>query len=110
MNASADTFSARPNDTVRSFELVWKRNVPVVRPSNWAPGYTPGHYASVDEAVKGGLARLTQEIADVREKWVALNAMAMSLVADDMKQEVDFGEKPEADRAPMYGGKDEDGM
>jgi hypothetical protein len=87
MNASADTFAARPNDTIRSYELVWKRNTPVVRPSNWAPGYTPGHFASVDEAIKGGLARLTQEIADVREKWVALNAMAMSVMASDMNQD-----------------------
>lgn len=83
MNASADTFRARPEATTRSFELVWKKNVPVVRPSNWAPGYTPGHYETPDEAVKGGLARLTQDIQDVREKWVALNAMAMAFVAAD---------------------------
>lgn len=87
MNASADTFRGRPEATIRSYELVWKKNIPVVRPSNWAPGYTPGHFATVDEAIKGGLARLTQEITDVRERWITLNKMAIEVMADAEAQE-----------------------
>jgi hypothetical protein len=76
----------RPTDTVRSYELIWKGNVPTVRPSNWAPGYTPGHMASVDEAVKYGMHRLQQDLSDMREKWLNINTLAMSLAADDMEQ------------------------
>jgi len=87
MNASAETFSSRPGETIRSYELVWKKNIPVVRPSNWAPGYTPGHHATVEEAVKGGLARLTHDIADMREKWVNLTQMAAEIMAAAEKDE-----------------------
>lgn len=76
----------RPKDDVRSYELVWKKNIPTVKESNWAPGYTPGHMVSVDEAVKYGMHKLQKELADMREKWVNLNTLAMSLAADDMEQ------------------------
>ncbi|MEG2887225.1 MAG: hypothetical protein RR853_08880 [Aurantimicrobium sp.] len=86
MSDDATTFRARPEATTRSYELIWKDNIPTVRPSNWAPGYTPGHMATVDEAVKYGMHRLTKDLADMREKWVNMNALQMSLAVDDMNQ------------------------
>ncbi|AVR56972.1 hypothetical protein PBI_TRISCUIT_100 [Microbacterium phage Triscuit] len=84
MSDATETFRARPEAQTRSYELIWKGNIPTVRPSNWAPGYTPGHMESVDEAVKYGMHRLQNDLADMREKWVNINTLAMTLAAEDM--------------------------
>lgn len=85
--------TTRKHDTpVRSYVLTWKGNMPHVEESHWAPGYTEAHKDSVDEAVKFGMSRLAADIADVRQKWVSLNA----LVAAMAEQDLDDGIKSEA--------------
>ena len=82
--------------TTRSYELVWKGNNPSVQESNWAPGYTPAHQETVEDAVKVGMAKLTQEISDIREKWLKLNILLNQLLEK-------YGD-PHADEQVDHGG------
>lgn len=68
--------------------------------------------------VAGALGRLDEQGADIVRGQVAVTlgehpdfpgALTVEAKASTLKR-VDFGTKPEADRAPFYGGRDEDGM
>lgn len=81
-----EAMHTRPLGTTRSYELVWKGTTPTVRESNWAPGYTPAHFETVDEAVKFGMHKLNNELADMREKWVKMMALIAAMAEQDLDQ------------------------
>lgn len=67
--------STRPKDTHGSWVVRWTgkdNETPIMESSNWAPGYTPAHCATQGEALAHAMARVTREIAIVRQKWVSL--------------------------------------
>ena len=68
----------RPNDksNYKSWVVNWKGNTPVLVQTAWAPGYTPGHQATEQEAIAAEVISLMQHISDFREKWLKINLMA----------------------------------
>jgi hypothetical protein len=81
-----EAMSTRPRDTVRSYQLIWKGTTPHIQESNWSPGYTKGHKATIDEAVKFGMQQLTEEISRDRERWIKLTALIAAMVEQDMEE------------------------
>lgn len=64
------------SDHIKSYVIKWKGNKPVVEPTVWQPGYTPGHMETVPEAIAMEVSHLLKNIADFREKWLNLNLLA----------------------------------
>ena len=70
-------------DHTHSYILVWKKDIPTIEESHWQPGYTPAHCASVDDAIKYAAKVLTEELADLRQKWVNINTMMAAIIESD---------------------------
>lgn len=77
-----------------------------VKGSHWAVGYTPGHKATPLEALDYAIEDAEQKMTEAQARVVELHDLRATMVAED--QTVDFGTKD--NRAPFYGGHDEEGM
>lgn len=96
----------KPKGDVKSYVVHWNKNVPEIRETHWAPGYTPAHCATPAEALAHAGVGLIQDIADIREKWLRLQTLgahlSMETLANAFGQMVSAGaeeeepEKPEA--------------
>ena len=96
----------KPKGDVKSYIVHWNKNVPEVRETHWAPGYTPAHCATPAEALAHAGVGLIQDIANIREKWLRLQTLgahlSMETLANAFGQMVSAGaeeeepEKPEA--------------
>ena len=96
----------KPKGDVKSYIVHWNKNVPEIRETHWAPGYTPAHCATPAEALAHAGVGLIQDIADIREKWLRLQTLgahlSMETLANAFGQMVSAGaeeeepEKPEA--------------
>ena len=96
----------KPKGDVKSYIVHWNKNVPEIRETHWAPGYTPAHCATPAEALAHAGVGLIQDIANIREKWLRLQTLgahlSMETLANAFGQMVSAGaeeeepEKPEA--------------
>ena len=89
----------KPKGDVKSYIVHWNKNVPEVRETHWAPGYTPAHCATPAEALAHAGVGLIQDIANIREKWLRLQTLgahlSMETLANAFGQMVSAGAEEE---------------
>ena len=90
----------KPKGDVKSYVVHWDKNKPEVLETHWAPGYTPAHCATPAEALAHAGVGLIQDIANIREKWLRLQALGAHLSHQTLAnafgqmatdEQVDFG-------------------
>ena len=94
----------KPKGDVKSYIVHWNKNVPEVRETHWAPGYTPAHCATPAEALAHAGVGLIQDIANIREKWLRLQTLgahlSMETLANAFGQMVSAGAEEEEPEKP----------
>ena len=89
----------KPKGDVKSYVVHWNKNVPEVRETHWAPGYTPAHCATPAEALAHAGVGLIQDIANIREKGLRLQTLgahlSMETLANAFGQMVSAGAEEE---------------
>ena len=94
----------KPKGDVKSYVVHWNKNVPEVRETHWAPGYTPAHCATPAEALAHAGVGLIQDIANIREKWLRLQTLgahlSMETLANAFGQMVSAGAEEEEPEKP----------
>lgn len=75
----------RPSDQIkatRSYVLHREQNGELkIKPSHWAPGYTPGHQPTPDEAIDFAIEQAELEMNQAQAKVVELHDLKASLLA-----------------------------
>ena len=73
----------RPSDqikAIRSYVLFRKQDgMLTVKPSHWAPGYTPGHKATPEEAIDFAINEAEAEMHIAQNKVVKLHELRSAL-------------------------------